>query len=434
MIVLDEWQKEFIAYKGHKILVAGRQTGKSEAQAYDNALFAVNNPGTNVLLISKTERQSEELLIKTLNFLLDRFPGRVGRGKLKPLKHSVHVMPLNRKDKPSKIMCLPVGTAGVGIRAFTIHKLSVDEAQLVDDDVFTSITPMLLTTGGHISLTGTPRGRRGYFWNAYENKLDHFKVFHINSEEVINNRAINASWTEQQRKNALDHLAQEKQRMTPKQFAQEYEGLFVEDLDQLFPDELINISCNIFRQAYNGKNYLGVDVGRTTDPSTFEVITVIDDKMKQVESLSYKGLAIPQTKDKVLELNKAYKFRKMGIDGGGLGAGVVDLLMLERNVISKVYDLNNSSRTIAENGKKKLLKEQMYLNLYSLLATGKLKLLADEDIKMSLKSCMIEYVENSDDFRVFGNDTHHAEGIARAAWLAAQDKSLNLFATYSNSR
>ena len=68
---LDDWQKDFIEYDGDKILVAGRQTGKSEAQAYDNAHFAATYEGVNVLLISKTERQSQELLIKTLNYLLE---------------------------------------------------------------------------------------------------------------------------------------------------------------------------------------------------------------------------------------------------------------------------------------------------------------------------------------------------------------------------
>jgi len=438
MIALDSWQQDFINYKGHKVLVAGRQTGKSECSAYDNAEFAANNPGTNCLIISKTQRQSEELLIKTLNYLLEKYPKRIGKGKLKPLKHSVWVMPEKKGQKPSRIMCQPTGLAGEGIRGYTIHKLSVDECQAVGDDVMTAVTPMLLTTGGFISLTGTPKGRQGYFWNAFENKTGHFKVFHVNSLEVIKNRPISKTWQEWRREDALNHLKQEQQRMTEKQFRQEYMGEFIEDLDSVFSDELIANSCVLFRgDAEKRKLYLGVDVGRTTDPTTLQIISAANpNRMMQVESFVYKELTIPQTVDKVKQLHSIYNFKKMGIDGGGLGSGVVDMLMMERSMQEKVKDLNNATRLVdvrtkqlKESQKKKtLLKEQMYFNLQSLMHQGKIKLLADEDIKVSLRSCQMEYKEDSDEVMIYGNDTHIAEGLIRAAWLAVQEKSLDLWA------
>lgn len=436
MITLDDWQKKFINHKGHKILVAGRQTGKSEAQAYDNATFAINNPGTNCLIISKTQRQSEELLIKTLNFLQAKYPKRIGKGKYKPLKQQVWIMPKDKKLKPSRVMCQPTGLAGEGIRGFSIHKLSVDEAQLVSDDVFTSVTPMLLTTGGSISLTGTPKGRNGYFWKAFNGELQAFTKFHVNSRDVINNRPISLGWPEWRRKAALEHLRQEKLRMSSKQYAQEYEGEFVEDLDSLFPEDLIKNTCNQFRPHIAtsfGKYYLGVDVGRVHDPSTFEIIDARDPlHMIQVESIEKRGISIPETVKTILELHKKYNFRLIGVDGGGLGSGVVDLLMLERSIRERVRDLNNSQRitTVKSNKevKRQLLKEQMYYNLLSGMFKNEVKLLSDEGIKVSLASCQIEYIQDSDDVRIFGDDTHHAEGIIRAYWCAIQEKTLNLWA------
>ena len=228
MLQLDDWQKEYIAYDGDKILVAGRQTGKSEAQAYDNATFALNNPNTTSLLISRTERQSEELLIKTLNFIREIAPKEIAKGKDRPTKHIIQL-----KNK-SRVLCLPTGLAGEGIRFLTIHKLSADEAQLIPSDVFTAVTPMLLTTGGKISLTGTPQGKHGFFWEAYENKYEQFKVFHINSEQVMKTRPISTLWTERRRKESLEHLEREKLRMSAKEYEQEYLGKFVEDLIKVF--------------------------------------------------------------------------------------------------------------------------------------------------------------------------------------------------------
>lgn len=429
MIILDDWQKEFIAYKGDKILVAGRQTGKSEAQAYDNAEFAAENPGTNSLLISKTQRQSEELLIKTLLYLQDRYPKRIGKGKFKPLKYSVWVMPEKKGDKPSRVMCQPTGLAGEGIRSYTIHKLSADEAQLIPEAVFTAVTPMLLTTGGHISMTGTPQGRKGFFYKAYENKLNQFKVFHVNSETVIKNRPISASWPQYRRESALLHLEREKKRMTAKQYAQEYEGQFVEDLEQLFSDAIIERIFRGKRKFTLGRNYLGCDIGRSYDPSVF---TIIDgDSMKQLENHVIKELTITQNAAKVKQLSQQWKTYKDGIDGGGLGSGVVDILMDDKKQRKKTVDLNNASRVVEfdyNNPKeKKLLKEQMYLNLLHLMEEDKCVLLDDDEIKQSFRSVQIEFKEASKDVEIFGSDTHCAEAAVRAYWLAVKNKRLKLW-------
>lgn len=433
MIVLDQWQKDFIACKEDKILVAGRQTGKSEAQAFDNCEFAATHPGTTTLIISKTERQAEELLIKTLNYAQHFYPTRIGKGKLKPLKSTIWIT--HKGEKPSRVMSLPIGLAAEGIRGYTIHKLSVDEAQLPPDAVYNAVMPMLLTTGGKISLTGTPQGKKGFFWKAYENKTGAWKVFHINSEEVINNRPISESWQEWKKQEGINFLKKEKERMSAKHYAQEYLGQFVEDLEQFFSDEWIAKVCQanpIIRD--NGKYAIGVDVGRVQDPSTFQILDGTDrDNIIHVESIVKKDYPITRTAEEIIELDKKYNFKEgIGIDGGGMGAGVIDILLLDTKIASKVRDLNNSRRSIdSEKGKTRLLKEDMYRNLLALGEQGKIKLLKDDEVKNSLKSCQIEYKEGTNRPIIFGNDTHIAEGIIRAAYLLRK-KSLNLFATYSN--
>ena len=72
-INLDPWQKEVLEYKGNKVICSGRQQGKSTIEAVDAAEFAVHNPKTNTLIVSVTEDQSKELLLKVILYLEDNY-------------------------------------------------------------------------------------------------------------------------------------------------------------------------------------------------------------------------------------------------------------------------------------------------------------------------------------------------------------------------
>ena len=94
--------------------------------------------------------------------------------------------------------------------------------------------------------------------------------------------------------------------------------------------------------------------------------------------------------------------------------------------------MNNASKPLDREGKKakKVLKEDMYMNLLALMERQKILLLDDEELILSLKSMQYEYaVRESREtrFRIFGNYSHHVEGLIRAAWLVTQDKSLNIW-------
>lgn len=426
---LDKWQQEFILTKGSKVLVSGRQTGKSEAAAYEGSEYIATNAKKTVLVISRTERQAEELFNKCMNYLHEIYPKEIKKGVDKPTKHQVKL------KNGSRILCLPTGLSGAGIRGYTIDKLIVDEAQLVDDDVYTAITPMLLTTGGDIVLLGTPRGKTGYFWECYQNKFGHFKVFGVNSEEVIRNRKISKTWPEWRMIGALEHLDREKARMSQKEYAQEYMGKFIEDLMQLFPDDLIKNSCVLKRYPPNLVNtyFLGSDIARMgADESTFEIVQRFSNtNLRQVENIVTRKTLLTDTADKMVYLDRMWDFRKIYIDDAGVGAGVFDMLLRNDRVRRKIEAINNSARSLDrdETRKKRLMKEDLYMNMVALMEKGHLKLLDDEDVIMSLKSVQYEYLMKEGQptrLRIFGNNTHIVEGLIRAAWCV-QDKSLNIW-------
>ena len=427
MLRLDPFQLEILKTKGHKLLCSGRQTGKSTVISIDAGEYAIQHIGSSILIISATERQAEELFNKILFFLDDKYPKMIKRGRERPTKHIL------RLTNGSIIRCLPTGLAGIGIRGFTIDRLIADEAAFIPEAVWEAVTPMLLTTGGEITLVSTPHGKGGYFWKCYNDPK--FKVFHVNSEDVIKNREISVSWSSEQREKAIAHLEQERKTMSKLKYAQEYLGQFVSDLRQWFPDNLIKSCMTAERKSINkDKTYFcGMDIARLgEDDTTFEILEKVNkDLLVQVENIVAKKSRINETVTQTLELDKQYNFRKIYIDDMGVGGGVFDYLLSNDQTKRKVEAINNSSRPLdrEDTRHKKILKEDLYTNLLVLMEQEKIKLLKDDDIFFSLKSVQFEYVmEEGKDTRlkIWGDNTHICEGLIRSAWCN-KDKSLNIW-------
>jgi len=437
-LLYDPWQKEFLEHVGDKILCCGRQVGKSEICAKDAGDYAINNPKSKpIVMIAPTERQAYALFEKTLNYLLENFKNWIKMGKERPTQTKITL------KSGVRIYCLPVGISGLGIRFLTIGRLYVDEASRIPEDVWTAVTPALLTTGGDTILLSTPFGKKGEFYRTWINKNNaykSFKRFSIDSEKVVREREICETWTITQREKALIKLEQAKARMSEAMYAQEYMGQFMDSLTQLFPDELLKTTLILKRKTTiitNKKYYLGVDcAGAGKDLNTFEIVEKINkETINQVESITTKKQFTTETTRKIITLEQQYNFKKIGIDDGGVGFGVFSGLMEAKETKRKTIALNNASRETDFEGlkSKTLLKEDMYHETLKLMQEGKLKCLDDEEVFQSLRSVQGEYIIKEGHkpiYRIHGEDTHIAEGIIRAVWLASKDKSLNNFVHY----
>ena len=201
--------------------------------------------------------------------------------------------------------------------------------------------------------------------------------------------------------------------------------------------------CCVLKRRTNitGRLYLGVDVaGLGSDLSTFEIIDKIDNEhFEQVDNIVMNKEYTTAISDRIIELHKQLKFRKIGVDDGGIGFGVFSELLANETTRRRVEALNNSSRALDrdETKKKRLLKDDMYFNLLGLMEHEKIKLLDDDELIESLKSVQWENVIKEGQksrSTIFGRYTHHAEGLIRAAWLASQDKTLNIWATSKSVR
>ncbi len=154
----DAWQARLLRSVSKRSLVnCSRQSGKSTTMGVLAAHTALYQPGSLVLLLSPSLRQSQELFRKALD--------------------AYHVaakdVPADAENKltlelsnGSRIVSLP-GKEGT-IRGYSgVNLLVIDEASRVEDELYYSVRPMLAVSGGRLIAPSTPFGTRGWWYGAW---------------------------------------------------------------------------------------------------------------------------------------------------------------------------------------------------------------------------------------------------------------------------
>lgn len=156
----DGWQAKVLRWSGKRLLMCcARQTGKSTTAAVLALHEAIYRPGSLVLLVSPSLRQSSELFRKVTELLMRL---EVGPKLTEDNKLSLAF------ESGSRVVSLPSSEAT--IRGFSGASLIVeDEASRVPDELYRAIRPMLATSGGRLVLMSTPWGRRGHFHEEWAN-------------------------------------------------------------------------------------------------------------------------------------------------------------------------------------------------------------------------------------------------------------------------
>lgn len=427
---LDPWQKEFLETEGDKILCCGRQVGKSVICGMDGGEYAANHPKQTILMIAPTERQAYALFEKTLLYLQQNYPKMIKKGKHRPTRTKINL------TNGAIVWCLPTGLAGTGIRFLTVNRVYVDECSRVPEEVFPAVSPMLMTTAGQRIYLSTPYCAEGEFYNCWVNRDDaynSFTRFSIESETCIRKREICDTWTEHQREKALEYIERQKKQLTAHKFAEEYLGQFVESLQKMFPHELV-MKCmtidpknNVYGK--NGNNYLGVDIARMGSDETvlFSIKRTHKEKLRQIDMKITKKTLLTDTVRAIKNADLQHNYKRIYIDDGGIGAGVLDPLLEDPQTRRKVVGINNASRSINRDKtrSKKLMKEDLYANLRRLMEQSKIELFKDEDIMSSLESVQYEY-SDAGRLKIYGHYTHITEALIRAAWCTTE-KGLNIW-------
>ena len=211
----DQWQADLLLDNHSDIIVnASRQVGKSSTIALKSLHKAIYRKNSLILIISPSERQSKELLLKVKQGInsLEIKPGLKEDNKLSIIL-----------DNDSRIVALPGSESTV--RGFSsVNLLIIDEASRIDEELYYATKPMLAISKGNIILLSTPNGKQGLFYEIWENS-DTFKKYRIKATDCSR---ISEKFLEEQRKELGELM-----------FKQEYMTEFIDNCNQLFSSDLI---------------------------------------------------------------------------------------------------------------------------------------------------------------------------------------------------
>ncbi len=226
----DENQTKALEVQDKNIILnCSRQWGKSTVAAIRIAHFALAVAAATILVVSRTMRQSGELMDKVKKF----FEAAGVEPSRDPLNsHSLCL--------PNKTRILRVPANHETIRGISaVNLLVIDEASLVKNEVYHTILPMLATTNGKIILLSTPWAKSGFFYETWRNG-DPEKWFKL---------AIPATECPRISK---EFLASQRKELGERFYKQEYMCEFLDHEFQLFSTELIESCFSDEVKAYPG--------------------------------------------------------------------------------------------------------------------------------------------------------------------------------------
>jgi hypothetical protein len=101
----------------------------------------------------------------------------------------------------------------------------IDEAAFCSDELYTSLRPMLAVTQGKLYLLSSPFGKRGFFYSVFEKALPSWELIRVPASACP--------------RISKEFLEEERQALGDWRYRQEYEAIFVENVDSVFGHDLI---------------------------------------------------------------------------------------------------------------------------------------------------------------------------------------------------
>lgn len=212
----DLWQGQALRWSGQRLLLnCARQAGTSTVAALLAVHRAIYFPNSLILLVSPSLRQSGELFRKVTDWF-GYLPIRLKMPEDNKLSCTLR--------NTSRIISLPASEST--IRGFSGASLIIeDEASRVPDDLYRAVRPMLAVSGGRLILMSTPFGKRGHFFQEWQDGGEIWERIEIPATE---NHRISPAFLEEERQSLGDWW-----------FKQEYLCEFVETIDQVFSFDLV---------------------------------------------------------------------------------------------------------------------------------------------------------------------------------------------------
>lgn len=223
-ITPDPWQANVLRSPHKRIqILASRQSGKSLVCGIYALWFALNHQKATVLIISPSLRQSQLMMRNILDWF----------GELEVSSEVESALSLRVATTKSVIVALP----GIEktIRGYRADCIIFDESALIDDDTYRAVRPMAAVSDAKIFAIGTPHGKRGWFYQAYTESDEFYKV-KVTAAECPRLAS------------RPEYLAQERRTLGQFWYEQEFECVFHQAEASIFRLELIEASIGDFEE------------------------------------------------------------------------------------------------------------------------------------------------------------------------------------------
>jgi len=298
-----------------RIIRKSRQVGVTTTIAHEALWKAVTKPRTRILIVSPSLRQSMMVME-----IIQAICGSNQRIAAKVLRKSSSVIQI---ANGSSIVATPNNPDR--IRGYTADDIYLDEAAhfLNDEPVMRAIKPMLSATQGHFTVTSTPFGKRGLFWEQYMlavNRQTHdhnIKAYEFHPSTL--SPLITPAYLQEERRN-----------LTEIEYKQEYEALFIEEADVYLTMELIQscISADAEPKTEGDptKTYLiGIDFAKKKDETVVIVLEQRADKKLIVRHIdAWSQMDYTEQIARIGEICKKFRITGGAADQTGVGEAVLE--------------------------------------------------------------------------------------------------------------
>jgi|SRR5579863_2806021 len=228
----DDWQLKLLRSTSDRIILnCSRQVGKSTTAALLVLHQALAHPGSLIILVSPSLRQSSELFRKfadATNALPDKPEMEVENRLSFEFANGSRVVAIPASERTT------VGFSAVDL-------IVEDESAYVPDNIYRALRPMLAVSKGRYIQMSTPMGKRGHFYQAWSGSKN-WERYMVLAEPNQKPPATDGRPLVFQSgcdRISPEYLAEELEELGPLWFRQFYRAEFVELVDQIFTEAMI---------------------------------------------------------------------------------------------------------------------------------------------------------------------------------------------------
>ncbi|MCS6829916.1 MAG: terminase family protein [Armatimonadota bacterium] len=294
-----------------KVAACGRRWGKTESLAVETAALALLYPGIRQVIVAPTLDQACILFERTLELL---------QAQADETEHKLQVRtaPYPRvRVNEGEIVARSAYRQARSLRGRNAHRIVVDEAAYLTEEVIPQVLmPMLADTEGQIVLLSTPFGRN-HFWQWYQ-RGQAGEICRSFRFPTSSNPRISPNFLQMQR-----------QLLTERQFAIEYEAQFVDDTGAVFPQAVIE-QCIQPRLAdaklETSSAVAGLDWGRYRDYTALVVLSESGGRLHAVHVERLPSSAWQNQIEQLIRRFSAWCVRTVCCDATGIGDPLTEML------------------------------------------------------------------------------------------------------------